>query len=207
MSPGIQQSPEEQARKEAMQKRVVAVLFAVLAVVVLWQFLPSFSGGGGGTVITDGSSDNRGARARGRRGASSDEAIPDEVVELNLEALDPGAESYRIGRNLWAFYIPPPPPPPPPPPVIRQPPPPPPPPPPPVVRVPQPPAITFDYLGSFGPERKRIAVLGSDAELINALEGDVVEGEFIVAEIGYESVLIRFVNFPDAPPVRLEVGR
>ena len=32
-----------------------------------------------------------------------------------------------------------------------------------------------------------------------AREGDVLEGKFVVAQIGYESVDIRFVGFPDWP--------
>ena len=51
-----------------------------------------------------------------------------------------------------------------------------------------------------------MAVL-SDAEiLVNALEGDVVKEKFIVHRIGYESVDLKFVGFPDAAPARIEVG-
>ena len=34
----------------------------------------------------------------------------------------------------------------------------------------------------------------------------MLEGKFIVQEIGFESVAIAFVGFPDAEPVRLAAG-
>jgi hypothetical protein len=36
--------------------------------------------------------------------------------------------------------------------------------------------------------------------------GDVLEDQFIVSHIGYESVDIKYVDFPDLPARRLPVG-
>ncbi len=43
-------------------------------------------------------------------------------------------------------------------------------------------------------------------KIYNALAGDVLEGKFIVDHIGYESVDVKFVGFPDAPAKRLAIG-
>jgi hypothetical protein len=68
--------------------------------------------------------------------------------------------------------------------------------------------VNLRYLGSFGPERARIAVFvgPGGGEVLNAREGDVLEGKFIVERIGYESVDLKFVGFPDAPARRLAAG-
>ena len=58
------------------------------------------------------------------------------------------------------------------------------------------------YLGSYD---KQIAVFAHGKAVFNALEGDVIDKKFIVAHIGYESVDIRFVGFPDAPARRIGV--
>jgi hypothetical protein len=71
---------------------------------------------------------------------------------------------------------------------------------------PQPPPVTFTYLGSFGRPDRRIAVLAAGENIINARRGDVIDGKFILADIGYESVDIGFVAFPEAPPKRLRIG-
>jgi hypothetical protein len=143
------------------------------------------------------------------------------VATLELASLDAPASSYSPGRDPWRFFDPPPPPPPPP----RQ----------PSkeelerlrlaaeeaarlaaararvaaeeARRPKPPQVTFGYLGSFGPAARRIAVLSDGANIWNAREGDIVEGKFEVAKIGLESVDIKFVGFPDTPPLRLAVGK
>jgi hypothetical protein len=120
--------------------------------------------------------------------------------------LRPQENRYGIGRDPFSYEPDPPPPTPPPPPPTPPPTPPPnvPPPPPPP---PQPPPIGhLKYLGSFGPPSARIAVIMSGSELYNVRQGAVLEGKFIVQEIGFESVAIGFVGFPDAPPQRLAAG-
>ena len=128
---------------------------------------------------------------------------------VQLEDLNADAAAYEPNRNIFRFgqrQIAPPPPPP------RQITPPPPPPPPPIQREPsappakRPPNIDFKLLGLFGPEERRIAVLVDGKEIINALEEDVVKDQFIVNDIGLQSVEFRFVGFPDDETARIEIG-
>jgi hypothetical protein len=63
----------------------------------------------------------------------------------------------------------------------------------------------MEYLGHFGPPNKRIAVFSNGKAEITAQEGEIIDNKFIVARIGYESVDIRFVGFPDWPAKRLGV--
>lgn len=72
---------------------------------------------------------------------------------------------------------------------------------------PKPAEFTMEYLGNFGPGDKKIAVFTDGKKIYNAVQGDVLENKFIVARIGYESVDIRFVGFPDWPAKRLGVRR
>jgi hypothetical protein len=126
------------------------------------------------------------------------------VAKLDLDALEGDSGVVRIGRDPFSFAAPPPPPPrpaPPPPPRIQAPPPPPAPP-----AGPQPPPVDLTYLGSFGPLRHRIAVFSDGKTLYNATRGETLSGKFVVHAIGYESVDLTFVGFPDVPPERLAVG-
>ncbi|HEX5757811.1 MAG TPA: hypothetical protein VF121_01320, partial [Thermoanaerobaculia bacterium] len=144
------------------------------------------------------------------------------VVDLRLDLLERAPRTYRPGRDPWSFPAPPPPPEPPPPPplsaaelarqqaeaeriareqaALAE-----------AARIeamkPKPPPFTMKYLGSFGPGAKRLAVFSDGKEIINARQGEVLHGQFVVARIGYESVDIQFVGFPDEPPLRLAVGR
>jgi hypothetical protein len=72
---------------------------------------------------------------------------------------------------------------------------------------PKPPEFTMQYLGNFGPSNRRVAVFSDGKKIHNALEGEVIENKFIVARIGYESVDIGFVGFPNTPMKRLGVRR
>jgi hypothetical protein len=74
--------------------------------------------------------------------------------------------------------------------------------------IPRPPEVTLRYLGSFGPRDRRIAVFEDPAGggVLNAREGETLQGKFIVDKIGYESVDLRFVGFPDEPPRRLGIS-
>jgi hypothetical protein len=149
-----------------------------------------------------------------RRGAAGPRpgaaAANGEIVAL--KPVDVGAvpSGYEPGRDPFRFYQPPPPPPPPP---TPPPPPPPvevvvpgPPAPPPAPPKPQPPAIDVRYLGSFGPPESPIAVFTDGEEIHNVRVGEVIEGKFRVVRIGYESVDLAYVNFPDEPAARLPVG-
>lgn len=67
------------------------------------------------------------------------------------------------------------------------------------------PEFTWRYLGRFGPPEKKIAVFVDGNRVLNRLEGGVIDGRFVVARIGYESVEIRYVEFPEAPARRVGV--
>ncbi|MEE2776173.1 MAG: hypothetical protein VYE73_05355 [Acidobacteriota bacterium] len=71
---------------------------------------------------------------------------------------------------------------------------------------PLPPRIDFDFLGSFGRSGRPMAVFSDGEAIINAFVGDTLQEKFVVDEIGYETVDIRFVDFPDTPPETLDVG-
>ena len=182
------------------EKKLLAALGAALALVVVVRA----TGGGGGSDVGGGET------ATVRRGADRGGAEVRDVVEMNLAALRPSSATYELERDPFRYGVvptPPPPPPPPPPPApeptqivevepVWTPPPPPPP----------PPSDHLKFLGTFGPPRARIAVIVSGEEIYNVREGAVLEDKFIVQEIGYESVAIAFVGFPDAPPRRLAAG-
>jgi hypothetical protein len=182
------------------QKKLLAVLLLVLlgfSSYRLWQMT-------GDEAVVGARRANDGAQGR---------ALADvQVLHLNLQDLRRERATYKPGRNPFRFGPAPAPPQEavaPPPRQRRQPrskparvqpatPPPPP--------RPKPPPVDFSYLGSFGPEDRRIAVFIKDDEIYNALTGDVLLERFIVDKIGFESADIKFVGFPNAPETRLEAG-
>ncbi len=143
-------------------------------------------------------------------------ALPEAVVALELGRLELGARDFIVGRDLFRFG-PLPPPPPPPGPSAEE-----------LERRrreeeerrrklaeeaserarPRPPEVPFRYLGNFGPPATKIAVLLDPRydEVLNVREGDVLEGRFRVGRIGYESIEIEFVAFPEEPARRLAIG-
>jgi hypothetical protein len=151
----------------------------------------------------------------GRASSGRNDSGPvNQVVMLDLAALDGERVERLPSRNPWQYarekVVAPPRQAPPPQPVRQQ----------PVVRAPaidttpaeppkpQPPAIDFRFLGTFGPANRRIAVFEDGEEVLyNASEGDLIKEKFSVAKIGFESVDIAFEGFPDEPPKRLEIGR
>jgi hypothetical protein len=179
------------------QLLLLAVLVVVFVGVIGRQLLPSLAGG---PIVAS----NR-APLAGPAGAA---AAPVEIAELRLDALEHKPATYRPGRDPFRFGSRPEPPPAPrPKPAPKRP-------PAPERRPPrqqepappQPPAIEFVYLGSFGLPGREIAVFSDGKEILNAFAGDVLQQEFVVRSIGYESADIGFVNFPDAPAKRLAVG-
>lgn len=155
-----------------------------------------------------------GGEARPSVGAARAEALVTgaaEIAELQVEALEHQPATYTPGRDPFRFGPPPqaaapPPPPPPVQPPPRQQTPPPAAQPPPAPPRPQPPPVTLVYLGSFGLPQRSIAVFSDGKEILNAFEGDVLQQQFVVRRIGYESADIGFVDFPEAPAKRLAVG-
>ena len=68
-----------------------------------------------------------------------------------------------------------------------------------------PPAIPFRALGIFGPREKPIVTLEDGPRLINAREGDVLDGRFILRRVGRESVDFAFVGLPPEITRRIPV--
>ncbi|MGE0641609.1 MAG: hypothetical protein AB7G12_11125 [Thermoanaerobaculia bacterium] len=195
------------------ERRLLQILGGIAAIALL-RFLylaasPPDTGGGPGVVAAAGP--RPAARPRGGQ-----KELPTEVVPLDTDRLEIEPHDLSSGRDPFR-YGPPPPPPPPPPPTAEE-----------LERrrreeeerlrrleearrlalIPKPPPVTLVYLGSFGPERRRIAVFTDESgeNLYNARAGDVVEEKFIVDRIGYESVDLKFVGFPDEPAKRLPIG-
>ncbi len=75
----------------------------------------------------------------------------------------------------------------------------------------RPPDFTMEYLGNFGPAGRRVAVfrkqVGDDTTIKVAIEGGVVEKDFIVRQIDLESVIIGFVGFPEKEKTRVPLAQ
>ena len=152
------------------------------------------------------------SRPPARRGSSS-AVSPDEVPDLSPEDLRARAKKpVWTERDLFDLREPTKPPPP-----TSTPAPPPPPapgearfvgplPPPPPTPTPAPPAIPFKFIGSFGPRERPIAVLSAADKIVNARAGDVVFDRFVLKRVGYESIDVGFVGFPESQSKRLPVG-
>lgn len=187
------------AKLPARTRNLVYLLVGLLAI-GLWQTRERWLGSDGLAAVLGAPT----ARP------TTNAAIPDEIVGLRLADLDKQSGSFELGRDPFRYGEKPAPPvvytPPPPPPVVVAPPPVPCPPNCPVPPKPQPPPVTFTYVGNFGSPGRMVAVLRDGKEVFNALEGDVLKDQFLIAKIGLESVEVRFVNFPDAAPRRLAIG-
>ncbi len=204
---------------EGRTKMLLAVL-GVLLLFIAWKYFgpaaiesPVAGGNQLGDMTTVGRIPGAGREAR---------PVVEEVLDLQVAELRPESHGYRPGRDPWRFPEPPPPPPPPPPPAptaeqvraqreaeermraqqaeaariaAEQ------------AAIPRPPQFTLKYVGKFGPAGRPIAVFTDGTEIMNVQQGEVIQGKFIVSQIGYESVEIKFVDFPNAPPQRLPIGR
>jgi hypothetical protein len=198
----------------------LAVLAAIAARVYLW---PADGGASSGHATVDAETGLAGGAARPRPRATAANAANakdvQSVLPLRLADLAMTPHTFSTGRDPWRYVVPPPPPPPKPRQLSAA-----------ELRalqeaeaarqrllaeqaaaaaaaaaVPKPPPFTWTYIGNFGPLRQRIAVFIDGQKVWNAREGEVLEGKFIVAQIGYESVDIRFVGFPQWPATRLAV--
>jgi hypothetical protein len=210
------------------QKTLLMVL-GVLALIAVWHyFLGPMLGFGGDEAAApavakrpavDAEGDEVAARPGRRLAAERHGAHPGDRVEvLRLADLDRVPRPATAGRDPWRFVDPPPPPAPPPPkphvPTAEE------------LRAaeearrraeeearrraveaakPRPADFTLQFLGRFGPADRQIAVFSNGKSIFNKQEGDVIDNKFIVAHIGYESVDIRFVGFPDVPAKRVGV--
>lgn len=70
----------------------------------------------------------------------------------------------------------------------------------------EPPPFNFKYLGFFGPLDRKLAVFSDGKEIIDVFEGETIMDKFIVKKIGFESVTIGFVGFPEDTIQKVEVG-
>jgi hypothetical protein len=195
---------------------LLAFLGLLVGLWVLWS-LWRLAGPGADEALAEAGIAGTAAGA-GRRGDRGDRrhAIPSEVVVVRTERLDPAARGeLEIGRDPFRFR--PAEPAPLPPPTAEE-----------LerrrrdeeerrrlneerlaeARRPHPPEVTLRFLGSFGSRSRRIAVFADAGgeNVLNALEGDTLEGKFIVDAIGYESVDLKFVGFPDVPARRLGIS-
>lgn len=212
------------------------VLLGVLAAVVLlaaWMLWPSSDdtappagvnapSGGSSSIDEEGGTPSLPARPRPTSPRTSAEIPSDRVLPLRLADLQRTPRESTPGRDPWRFVLPPPPPPPPPPPgpsaaelariraeqerlrqqreaeaarIAAE------------AAIPKPPPFPYKYLGNFGPARLRLASFTDGKTEFNVREGERIGNDFILDRIGYESVDIKFVNFPDTPALRVPVGR
>jgi hypothetical protein len=219
----------------ARRQKLLLGLLGVLVLAMIWNYLPMgeiLGGGGGGDEAAaagppllggSGGVEDAGESGPPRRRIRRGDDVPTkDVIDLRIAALETPPRAPAPGRDPWRFIDPPPPKPAPPPP----------PPPPPTAEElaarraaeqaafeaaerarlealkPKPPPFTLKLLGSFGPPNRKIATFTDDKGAVWPVrEGEVLQGKFIVAKIGYESVDIKFVGFPDEPVKRVAVGR
>jgi hypothetical protein len=147
--------------------------------------------------------------ARGRRPAAK-EVNPDDVPVISVADLAPVEDKANVdpGRDLFELRDPTRPPlptatPAPPAPgdvrfVGPLPPPPP-------TPTPRPPEIGFKFIGTFGPKERPIAVVQQGEQVLNVRTGDTLFGKFILRKVGYESIDVGFVGFPDSETRRLGI--
>ena len=151
--------------------------------------------------------------ARARRPATAKEVNPDDVQALDpkdFETAKPhaGGAATESARDLFGLAdptkrpVPTPTPAPPAPGDVRfvgpLPPPPP-------TPTPKPPEIAFKFLGTFGPKEHPIAVVQQGDQVMNVRTGDTLFGKFILKKVGYESIDVGFVGFPESETRRLGI--
>lgn len=200
-----------------------AILFAVLAVVLLLAVVRWGPGKGDAATSVaaaaarpkaggDPAGDDSPSFARGRRPAAVKEMNPDDVPALDpkdFETAKPrGSGATESVRDLFGLAdptkrpVPTPTPAPPAPGDVRfmgpLPPPPP-------TPTPRPPDIAFKFLGTFGPKEHPIAVVQQGDQVMNVRTGDTLFGKFILKKVGYESIDVGFVGFPESETRRLGI--
>lgn len=184
------------------QKKQLAILAAlVLALLIrfVWPWLSNLDSSSGVAAF---------GRGDEVLGAAAPNLKPLRLADLELK---PGA--YSPGRDPFRFAVKPPPPAAVQQPVVQKPPPKKTPPPAPrqagnrQPAAPIPPPVDVTYLGSFGPERGKIAVFGDGTDIYNVRKGDILKEHFLVESINYESADLKFVNFPKLPATRLAAGK
>ena len=164
---------------------------------------------GGPRSAGDLGEDSGGVPARGRR-APAREVSYDDVAPIQKSDFEPASRRAAAdsGRDLFGIHEPTKPPPP----TATPAPPAPgdvrfvgPLPPPPPTPTPKPPEIGFKFIGTFGPKDHPIAVLQQGEQTFNVRTGDTLFGKFILRKVGYESIDVGFVGFPESETRRLGI--
>ena len=209
---------------QKLGSRRQAILFAVLAVVLLLAVVRWGPGGGAAAPAVstaaarpkpggDPSGDEAPSFAgRGKRSAAVKEVNPDDVPALDPRDFETGkpraGAAVESSRDLFGLAdptkrpVPTPTPAPPAPGDVRfmgpLPPPPP-------TPTPRPPDVSFKFLGTFGPKDHPIAVVQQGDQVMNVRTGDTLFGKFILKKVGYESIDVGFVGFPETETRRLGI--
>ena len=76
---------------------------------------------------------------------------------------------------------------------------------PPPTPTPRPPEVSFKFIGTFGPKEHPIAVVQQGDQVLNVRAGDKLFGKFILKKVGYESIDVGFVGFPESETRRLGI--
>lgn len=183
-------------------RRTILVLLALLAAVAAWRFWPS---------AEEAAPARPGARVRVETDARGGARVTD-VPALEL-GQGRGEIEGRVARNVFAFHVPPTPTPKPLAPTPTP------------IPVPGmaafigprlptptptatpiiPPPIPYRALGIFGPRERPIVTFEDGGRLINAREGDVLDGRFVLRRVGRESVDFAFVGLPPEITRRIPV--
>ncbi len=186
-------------------RKALLALLGVLLVALVYRYWP-----GGGTVGAGPSA--RGARPGAAARAGEETLLPGEIPPLAL-GTGRGEVGGAVVRNVFAFHVPPTPTPKPLPPTPtpfprpgsvefigpRLPT------PTPTATPIVPPAIPFRALGIFGPNDRPIVTFEDGPRLINAREGDILDGRYILRRVGRESVDFAFVGLPPEITRRIPV--
>lgn len=185
-------------------RKSLLFLFGLLVVVLALRFWPR--GSGGASVPARATATGSAPRPGGAP------ASPSEIPSLAFQ-VGRGEIGGSVVRNVFAFHVPPTPTPKPLPPAPT---------PVPVQGSPQfigprlrtptptatpivPPAIPYRAIGVFGPREKPIVTFEDGPRLINAREGDVLDGRFLLKRVGRESVDFAFVGLPPEITRRIPV--
>ena len=78
--------------------------------------------------------------------------------------------------------------------------------PPPQPAAPVPPTFPYKYIGTFGRPDNPIATFSGNGQLVNVRAGETIDGQFILRNIGIESVEIGYVGFPADVKTRVPLG-